>query len=225
MDALLRADDFEERLGEWHVLPARQVINPLIGSLCSPDETLKWRAVRAIGAVVSHLADRDMESARTIMRRFIWNLNDESGGIGWGSPEAMGEIMAVHERLADEYHRILISYIDEGGNHLGNALLERGVLWGLGRLAQVRPSFVRDAIPHIASYLASSDPIHRGLAAWVLAILTPVPAPAQLEVLLSDMTEVRIFDGGNIKSFLICDLVARAVKNSGKGDGLRGSAA
>ncbi|MEA3417440.1 MAG: hypothetical protein U9R02_15080 [Thermodesulfobacteriota bacterium] len=53
-----------------------------------------------MGVVVSNLADHDMESARVIMRRLIWNLNDESGGIGWGSPEAMGEIMARNNRLA-----------------------------------------------------------------------------------------------------------------------------
>ena len=63
-----------------------------------------------MGQVVSNLADTDMESARVIMRRLIWNLNDESGGIGWGSPEAMGDIMACHERLAGEYHRLLVSY-------------------------------------------------------------------------------------------------------------------
>jgi len=37
------------------------------------------------------------------MRRLMWNLNDESGGIGWGNPEAMGEILACHEALANEY--------------------------------------------------------------------------------------------------------------------------
>jgi hypothetical protein len=46
-----------------------------------------------MGEVMAHLADKDMESARVIMRRLMWSLNDESGGIGWGAPEAMGEIV------------------------------------------------------------------------------------------------------------------------------------
>ncbi len=63
-----------------------------------------------MGRVAADLADRDMESARVVVRRLMWNLNDESGGIGWGSPEAMGEIMACHEGLAEEYSCILISF-------------------------------------------------------------------------------------------------------------------
>ena len=89
-----------------------------------------------MGQVVSNLADTDMESARVVMRRLIWNLNDESGGIGWGSPEAMGDIMACHQRLAEEYHRLLISYVRPEGNFLEHPQLQKGLLWGLARLAR-----------------------------------------------------------------------------------------
>ena len=61
-----------------------------------------------MGEVVSKIAENDLEFARIIMRRPMLNLNDESGGIGWGAPEAMGEIMARSEKLAEEYHKILI---------------------------------------------------------------------------------------------------------------------
>ena len=36
----------------------------------------------------------------------MWTLNDESGGIGWGSPEVMGEILAAHKGLAEIQGRI-----------------------------------------------------------------------------------------------------------------------
>ena len=79
---------------------------------------IRWRAVSAMGHVVSRQAENDMPAARIIMRRLMWNLNDESGGIGWGSPEAMGDIMARSAPLTREYHRILISYVDPSGNFL-----------------------------------------------------------------------------------------------------------
>lgn len=44
-----------------------------------------------------------MEKACTVMRRLMWTLNDEFGGIGWGVPEAMGEIMVCHKGLAHIY--------------------------------------------------------------------------------------------------------------------------
>ncbi len=154
---LLRADDFAARLAEWSQFPPRRLINPLLSFLFSTDEQVKWRAVTAVGMVVAEMADEDLEAARTILRRLMWSLNDESGGIGWGAPEAMGEIMARHQQLAEEYYCILVSYIRNDGNRLEHDLLECGVLWGLGRLAQVRPELLRDSIRHLFPYLQSQD--------------------------------------------------------------------
>ena len=81
----------------------------LFSFLCHHDQKIKWRAVTAMGMVISNLAEKEMESARVIMRRLMWSLNDESGGIGWGAPEAMAEIIACHQGLAEEYTHILIS--------------------------------------------------------------------------------------------------------------------
>ena len=64
-----------EELGR---MPERQVINPLFSFLYNGDEAVKWAAVTAICVIVAKLADKDFESARVIMRRLIWNLNDES---------------------------------------------------------------------------------------------------------------------------------------------------
>jgi hypothetical protein len=98
----LGSDDFENSLQKICQLPARQAVNPLFSFFYNTNEWIRWRAVTAMGALVFSLAEQDMESARVVMRRLMWNLNDESGGIGWGSPEAMGEIMARHSRLAEE---------------------------------------------------------------------------------------------------------------------------
>ncbi len=84
-------------------LPLRKVINPLFSFFYSKEEHVRWHAITAMGAVTSRLAAYEMEQARVVMRRLMWNLNDESGGIGWGSPEAIGEIMARCAPLAHEY--------------------------------------------------------------------------------------------------------------------------
>ncbi len=99
---LLQQDSPDQCISELHRLPARKVVNPLFSFLCSLDELVKWRAVSAMGAVLANLAESNLESARVVMRRFIWQLNDESGGIGWGCPEAMGDTMARSRRLAEE---------------------------------------------------------------------------------------------------------------------------
>jgi hypothetical protein len=146
-----------------------------------------------MGAVVADLAANEMESARVVMRRFIWNLNDESGGIGWGSPEAMGEIMARHSGLAAEYAKIIVSYIQPHGNFIEHELLQRGVLWGLGRLARARPRLVNEAAGFLRPYLESDDPTLRGLAAWTAGAIGDESTAPLLQSLLSDETTVNIF--------------------------------
>jgi len=132
---LLTQDDFAGAVEKISSFPARKVINPLIASLCSIDEKTEHRAAVAIGIVTAKLADHDIESARVIMRRLMWSLNDESGSIGWGAPEAMAEIMAGNKKLADEYYKILISYSVPGKNYLEHEGLQRSVCRGLERLA------------------------------------------------------------------------------------------
>jgi hypothetical protein len=166
MRQLLQAEDFEAALAAIRQIPGRQAVNPLFSFFYSGEEMLRWRAITAMGVVVGQMADNHMESARVIMRRLMWNLNDESGGIGWGSPEAMGEITAVHEQLATEFHRILISYIDPTGNYLEHEMLQRGSVWGVGRLAHARPDLARPAAAFLPAYLDSPDPYLRGLAIW-----------------------------------------------------------
>ncbi len=190
---LLTRHDIEKGLEAICQFPPRQVVNPLFSLFCNREEIVRWRAVTAMGAVVSPLAEEDIESARVIMRRLIWNLNDESGGIGWGSPEAMGEIMARSGRLAKEYHRILISYIREDGNFIEHEMLQRGVLWGLGRLAHARPEFIREAAPFLIPYMESADAMLRGLAAWTAAALNAEITRPLLERLANDHSEMTIF--------------------------------
>lgn len=213
VEDILKSDNFDARVDELASFGLRRVINSLLAFLYSPEELIKWRAVTAIGTVVARMADEEMESARIVMRRLIWSLNDESGGIGWGAPEAMAEIMANHEGIAEEFSAILLSYIQQDGNALENGLLERGVLWGIGRLAQKRPKLVQGTVAHLVPYLSSEDPVHRGMAAWALSFVDAAAVMHHLEPLLHDLSKVHIFEKSRVQDLLICDLATRALEN------------
>lgn len=212
--ALLNNDEFEESLEAVCLMPARQAVNPLFSFLYHKDELIKWRAVTAMGAVVACLAHEDLESARIIMRRLIWNLNDESGGIGWGSPEAMGEIMARHGGLAGEYASILVSYIDEAGNYLEHEMLQRGVLWGLGRLGHARPELVGNAGHYLAPFLKSRDSHLRGIAAWVAGAISSETIKPLLENLIGDKASIGIFINMRIVERTVGQLAAEALSRT-----------
>ncbi|MEM5787195.1 MAG: DVU0298 family protein [Syntrophobacteraceae bacterium] len=206
----LAMPDFEDALGELEIPPER-VISPLLSFLYDTNELTRWRAIRAVGIVVAGLGEAAPEAARNIMRRLIWSLNDESGGIGWGAPEAMGEIMARNKQLALEYYRILLSYIDPNGNPLEHDLLERGVLWGIGRLAQVRPELVRDSIDLLLEQCASGDAGKRALALWVLTFLEPEPDRVRrcVEPLLGEQFETLLYQDGSVVTRRTADMAAR----------------
>ncbi len=140
----LEQDDFEKNLKDIHQFPHLKVVNALFSFLVTTNQTIKMRARIVMGEVISKLAEKDIESARIIMRRLMLSLTKESGGIGWGSPEAMGEIMARSEKLAEEYHKILISYAEGGGNYLDFEELQKDVISGLQRLAEVHPHMVKE---------------------------------------------------------------------------------
>ncbi len=210
---LLRQNDLKIILPQICSLPLRQVINPLISFLYNSDELVKWHAVSAIGAVVNQMAEVDTESARIIMRRLVWNLNDESGGIGWGSLEAMGEIMARNKTLAEEYSVIILSYIKPCTNYIENMNLQKGVLWGLARFAQVRPELVKVQVPYLAPFISSNDPVLRGLALWLIDTLKMRPARKAIEKLVNDNVEIKIYTGGSFKEYTIAELAKMVLKN------------
>ena len=209
---LLKSTDLDLALGQLCRLPARQVINPLLSFLHNGEPRIKWSAVTAMGAVVAGLANEDIEAARVIMRRLMWNLNDESGGIGWGSPEVMGEILACHETLAREYARILISYARKDGNFQEHELMQRGVLWGIGRLAQARPDLAKNAGPYLMPYLESPDATVRGVAAWIIGLLGVGEARPGLEQLKEDDSELQVYIGRRLLRRRVNRLAEEALK-------------
>ena len=212
MRALLESEaDWPEIFDKIDRIRPRQAVNPLFACFYDKSSLIKWRAVAAMGHTVARLAETEMESARVVMRRLMWNLNDESGGIGWGSPEAMGEIMTQSLPLAREYAPILASYIQPNKNFLEHEGLQRGAIWAVGRLAEVRPEMMAGGAPFLEPFLSASDPFHRGYAAWALGNLKSTQSAQKIESLTSDTAEIEIF----LDRQLITTTVGRLAEKAG----------
>ena len=209
----LQQTDFEKGLKIIGALPPRQVANPLFSAFCSLNDTVKWRAVMAMGSIVSNLAETDIESARVIMRRFIWNLNDESGGIGWGCPEAMGETMALNAALANEYWCLLTAYIQPEGNYLEHPVLQRGVVWAVGRLAHARPQLICGCAQFLFPYITAEDANLRGLAAWAVTPFEDPRAKPFLEKISDDPSTFDLFKEGHLVEEKVSHMANVALKN------------
>jgi hypothetical protein len=217
---LLSFVDLDHICQEVRKYAGKNLVGPLFSALSRPEEILRWHAISIFGQVIPSLADQDMEAARIVMRRFLWSLNDESGGIGWGAPEAMAEIMFHHDQLADEYLHMLLSYLQpdgplehQDGNFLELPSLQRGLLWGIGRLAERRAEMLisRGVVADLLPYLQSEDGEVRGLTVWSLGRLHAVADRNSLFLLTTDTSPVRLYQQGEIQVFSVADLAKNAL--------------
>lgn len=200
------------------------LINPLFIALCNPDDKVRFHAVRCFGHIVSTMAENEPEAARIVMRRFLWSLNDESGGIGWGAPEAMAEIMCHSELLRKEYLHMLISYMREDGdepfqdgNYIELPMLQRGVVWGIGRLAQCHPAemIAGDVAGDVAAYLDSPDRQVAGLAIWSLGLLGCGPHAGKIKAFLGNDAEITLFRDDVLYTQTLGQLAKEALQSLG----------
>jgi len=165
----------------------RGVVRALVSLLYDPDELVRWRAVSALG----HLAGAHPELAQPLVTRLYWSLNDESGGIGWMSAPALGEIGRRAPRLISQCVRPLVRYLDE-------PFLLPGALWAIGRLAPVYPAETREVVPEVALCCASADPAVRAPAAYALGAVGDDRARRALEDLAADERPARLYEGGQL---------------------------
>jgi hypothetical protein len=192
-------------------LSPSQLINPLISLLYNEQAIIKWHAITMIGQSIAKYAHEDKESARTIIRRFMWYLNEESGGVGWGIPESFGEILSNYDWMAKEYASILIYYIIPGGTFLDLEALQTGVIWGIGRAAQGNRKYVDFAGNHLVPFLQATNKEHRGMALWAMKQLDFVPPANLMTSLKNDNHTLKIYDDCLLKDISIADLARQLV--------------
>ena len=214
--ALLDTEDYTGlmELSDGH---GGKVSNSLISLAADLDEERRWRAIRALGLVTARMYDREPEQARRVVRQLIWNLNEESGGIGWGMAEAFGEILALREELAAEYGSILACYLLEPERSLDHEELQRGVIWALGRLKVFPKNMREEVVPALIKVLRQESPALRATAAWALGEIGAREAFQPLKDLPKSEGMLSIFADQKVISVSLNQVVEEAkAKLSGK---------
>lgn len=194
-----------------------KVANGLIGFLADTDEQRKWAAVRALGLVTARLYSLDPERAKRVLRQLIWNLNDESGGIGWGMAEAFGEILAVIPALRKEYAGLLAAYISEERCFIENEEIQKGVIWGLGRIGLLEADIKDRIVPFLLHVLQKSKPETQGLAAWAIGEMQIQEAVAHLKNLQIKNQMLKIYTGTDLKEKSLNQWIEEALTKLSKG--------
>jgi HEAT repeat protein len=182
----LRSKDYEQVL--YLARRERRLVRTLVSLLYDGEPLVRWRAVTAVG----RLAAAEPEKVRPLIRRFIWWMNNECGGIGWSSAPALAEIGRMAPELLRGAVRVVIHFRAE-------RMILPGVFWACGRLAAAYPLEVREAVPELTGFLADEDAAIRGQAAWALGEIGDGRAREGLTSLLGDRELVLLYDGEELE--------------------------
>ena len=150
-----------------------------LGSLVSltydPDPLIVWRSIEAMGLACDRIVDKDPDCVRQHVRRLYWLITEESGGICWRAPEAMGEVIHRRPQLLADFLSICVYLLKE----MAEEDLEHfraGVLWAIGRLGPACRDQVPDLVGEIVAALDNASSQVRGTAVWCLgAVGVPWP--------------------------------------------------
>lgn len=129
-------------------------IRRLISLTYDKDTVLSWRAIEALGVVSHEMSKKRVDVVRDTIRRLLWYMTEESGGIGWSSPEIIGEIIRANP---DEQHDIIPILWSQRSEEMFRA----GVMRAMWRIAETRPDLVSFVLGDIDELINDANPYVR----------------------------------------------------------------
>ncbi|MBN2226176.1 MAG: hypothetical protein JW763_02310 [candidate division Zixibacteria bacterium] len=195
-------------LVEW-ATSSRNALRTMASLLFDNDPVIRWRAIEGIGLISGKIDQSDPDAVRRLLRRLFWLMNDESGGLCWHAPEAIGEILIHAPRFIDEFAFILLSFMHEEP-------FEAGVRWAVMRLAKHRDKnpqleqMLSGRRDDLLRSLTAEQPAMRAYALMALQVMGE-KIPSELREKLKNDTAVvehYVYETGQLRNVRIADLAA-----------------
>ena len=201
--SLLRRMEWDEITTQ--VLADKKVLRALLKLLYHEDDHIHWLAADAIGRYGAALAKDDPEKTRELVRRLLWNLNEECGASPWGSVEAIGAITAQRPDLFNNYVSILFPFHEDEN-------LYPGVIWTQVQVGRTLPDVVAEYIPFLLASLKHPSATIRAYAAWALGEVKVCEATEALQQLLQDNAVASIYEcGGQYRATTVAETVQTSI--------------
>ena len=182
----------EEKLGK----PPLEVFNKALDNV-KPELEVKSRRVGG----ATYQVPVEVRPERRVALAIRWLISFARAGHG----------RSMSEKLADEFCCILTSYMQPDGNYLEHPTLQRGVLWGVGRLAHARPRLLKESVDYLYAYMQAGDPYLRGLAAWAAGPLRNKNTEPNLKRLTRDDAKLSLFLEGQLITCSVGELAQKAL--------------
>lgn len=170
-----------------------------------PDQIVRWRAIDMIGRLASVHANEEDEVYRNLIRRFIWQMCEESANVPWASSEVIGSIIG---RVPGAQYQ---EFIGPLFYHAGlNEICQPGLFWAVGMMEEHHRDDVMTFFPEILPRLLQDEADMRAFGAWSLTLLPTPEAVPYLEALFDDTREVPIYENGALHVRRVSDLAKLA---------------
>lgn len=106
----------------------QSVISKLISLSYDKEDLIAWRAIESFYSISKKLTPIDQSFVRNTIRRLLWSMSDESGGIGWSACEILGMIISANVKEYDDIIPLLWSFREE-------EMFKPGVMWAIYHIA------------------------------------------------------------------------------------------
>ena len=181
-----------------------KVLNRLQQLLYTPDPTIRWRAIGAIGMASKAAFKRRPNFVGEFLRRLLYSASD-SAATNWGAIEAAGEIIRNIPKTFDPFIRELLALMRFEDS-------QASVLWALSRIAEAHPQEVKErAFFPLIEMLSSELPEVRGLAARVLGLVGAKECINSLRRLVNDEAEFPLFTRNGYETVNVGELAQEAI--------------
>jgi hypothetical protein len=185
----------------------RKLLSILVRLAYNKETIVGWRAILAVGHVATLYIRNNYDFLRETIRKLLWSLSDESGGIGWSAPELLGEIVrADPKKMADVIPLIAEIYSVE------EKTFRPGVLYALKRIAERQPDAILQFQALIAQGLTDKDPLSKIYSLELAKLLRGVINQQYREYLrthikdlIADHAEVWIYEDEGFKGVEVGD--------------------
>jgi len=191
------------------------VLGALVPLTFDPDPLRAWRAVEAMGLAAARIATTSPAAVREHLRRLMWLMTEESGGLCWRAPEAMAEIIRRCPGGYADYIPIVVNLLAEMAEE-DLAHFRAAVLWAIGRLGPLVGGEITGVLPQVTAALGHPDAQVRGMAVWALLECGLSDVVRASEVLALDDGSVELYEDGNLAHTTVAALAGRVCRSPGE---------
>ncbi len=174
------------------------VISKLISMTYDKEDLLSWRAIESFKTISKRLTPIKAGLMRDTIRRLLWSMSDESGGIGWSACEIIGCIISADPSEYAEMIPLVWSYREEEN-------FRPGALWAMAQIGMVDPGAIRFICDEVDKYFSDPSPYIRAYALWCADL---AGCPISMPEIVSDPEQTMLcYKDGELKTLALSEFL------------------